>query len=264
MLSPSSIGTPLFFLNKRTMYPQTKHITGTMKEMTATIATISTLWEDFDELSVGEGGGDGSAGGGGSVGSAGGGTRGGGGVGSAGGGTGGGGGVGCAGGGLSRCGGDGGSGGWSLLLHALGGPDKHEKSPGSGTPSPDEQAIAPIIASFPSLRWYLACHAVATLNIFSEDTSELVSQLVILTSNEEAIENIFIMLWTRPTSQRDISSVKASAPANSPFMLKMLLTSHSGMSVVPAAPQLASPEEQHCAPVGTAVVHESTAARNSL
>ena len=72
------------------MYPQTKHITGTMKEMTATIATISTLREDFDALSVGEGGGDGSAGGGGSVGSAGGGTRGGGGVGSAGGGTGGG------------------------------------------------------------------------------------------------------------------------------------------------------------------------------
>jgi hypothetical protein len=80
------------------MYPQTKHITGTMKEMTATIATISTLREDFDALSVGEGGGDGSAGGGGGVGSAGGGTGGGDGLGGGLGG-GGGGGVGSAGGG---------------------------------------------------------------------------------------------------------------------------------------------------------------------
>ena len=59
------------------MYPQTKHITGTMKEMTATIATISTLREDFDALSVGEGGGGGTGGGGGD-GSAGGGSAGGG------------------------------------------------------------------------------------------------------------------------------------------------------------------------------------------
>jgi hypothetical protein len=88
------------------MYPQTKHITGTMKEMTATIATISTLREDFDALSVGEGGGGGTGGGGvGSAGGLGGGLGGGGlgggvgGVGSAGGGTGGGGGDGSAGGG---------------------------------------------------------------------------------------------------------------------------------------------------------------------
>ena len=84
----------------------------------------------------------------------------------------------CAGGGgLSICGGDGGSGGKSLFCHALGGPSKHDISPGSGVP-PDEQAI-PIHTSFPSLRWYLASHAVAYKNMFSEATSELVSQLVI-------------------------------------------------------------------------------------
>ena len=168
MLSPSSIGTPLFFLNKRTMYPQTKHITGTMKEMTATIATISTLREDFDELSVGEGGGDGSAGGGGGVGSAGGGSGGGGGVGSAGGGSGGGGGVGSAGGGT-------GVGGKSFPCHALGGP-----------------SVLPL----PSFLSNLACHAVAARNISSEDNNELVSQLVISTSNEEAPLNISSMLST--------------------------------------------------------------------
>jgi hypothetical protein len=195
MLSPSSIGTPLFFLNKRTMYPQTKHITGTMKEMTATIATISTLREDFDELSVGEGGGDGSAGGGGGdggglggglgggglggelgggglggggVGSAGGGSGGGGGVGSAGGGTGGGGGVGSAGGGS-------GVGGKSFPCHALGGP-----------------SVLPL----PSFLSNLACHAVACENMFPEATSELVSQLVISTSKDEAPLNIADMLST--------------------------------------------------------------------
>ena len=233
--SSSRIGTPFFDLNRRTRYPLTKPITSMMK---ATRTTVPTPTEVVGGSYTGAGGGDTSGslpGGGGGEDNV------------------------CAGGGLSRCGEDGGSGGWSLLLHALGGPDKHEKSPGSGTPSPDEQAIAPIIASFPSLRWYLACHAVATLNIFSEDTSEIVFQFVISTSNAEAIENIFIMLWTRPTSQRDISSVKASAPANSPFIVKMLLTSQSGMSVVPALPQSALPEEQHCAPVGTATRHPRTA-----
>ena len=90
------------------------------------------------------------------------------------------------GGGLSRCGGDGGSGGKSFLLHALGGPSKHDLSSGSGTPSPYEQPI-PIHTSFPSLRWYLASHAVAIKNMFSEATSELVSQLVISASNVGAL-----------------------------------------------------------------------------
>ena len=172
MLSPSSIGTPLFFLNKRTMYPQTKHITGTMKEMTATIATISTLREDFDELSVGEGGGDGSAGGGGGDGSAGGGTGGGGGL---GGGLGGGGlggelgGGGLGGGGVGSAGGGSGVGGKSFPCHALGGP-----------------SVLPL----PSFLSNLACHAMAPLNICTEDNSELVSQLVISTSKDEANQNI--------------------------------------------------------------------------
>mmetsp|Transcript_7250 Transcript_7250/g.27276 ORF Transcript_7250/g.27276 Transcript_7250/m.27276 type:complete len:202 (+) Transcript_7250:78-683(+) len=156
--SSSRIGTPFLDLNRRTRYPLTKPITSMMK---ATRTTVPTSLEVAGGSYTGAGGGDTSGtlpGGGGGEDTA----R-------------------AGGGGLSRCGGDGGSGGWSLLLHALGGPDKHEKSPGSGTPSPDEQAVAPIIASSPSLRWYLACHAVAYKNILSEDTSELVSQLVILT-----------------------------------------------------------------------------------
>lgn len=143
MLSPSSIGTPLFFLNKRTIYPQTKNIKGTMKEMTATIANISTLKEVFGALSAGGAGG-------------------------AGGGTGGGGGVGSAGGGS-------GVGGKSFPCHALGGP-----------------SVLPL----PSFLSNLACHAVAARNISSEDNSELVSQLVISTSNKEARSNILSMLST--------------------------------------------------------------------
>jgi len=138
-----------------------------MKEMTATIATISTLREDFDALSVGEGGGDGSAGGGGGVGSAGGGTGGGDGL---GGGLGGGGG-----GGVGSAGGGSGVGGKSFPCHALGGP-----------------SVLPL----PSILSNLACHAVASRNISSEDNNELVSQLVISTSNEEAPLNISSMLST--------------------------------------------------------------------
>ena len=169
------------------MYPQTKHITGTMKEMAATIATISTSREDFDALSVGEGGGDGSAGGGGGDGSAGGGTGGGGGLGGGlgGGGLGGelgggglgGGGVGSAGGGsgVGSAGGGSGVGGKSFPCHALGGP-----------------SVLPL----PSFLSNLACHAMAPLNICTEDNSELVSQLVISTSNKEAESNILSMLST--------------------------------------------------------------------
>jgi len=113
-----------------------------MMMMTAMIATLSKPKEVFDELSVGEGGGDGSAGGGGGVGSAGGGS---------------------------------GVGGKSFPCHALGGP-----------------SVLPL----PSFLSNLACHAVASRNMFAEATSELVSQLVISTSKDEANQNILAMLWT--------------------------------------------------------------------
>ena len=81
------------------------------------------------------------------------------------------------GGGLSRCGGDGESGGKSLFCHALGGPSR-------GPP--------------PTLIFLsnLAYHAVAEKNMFSEATSELVSQLVISASNAAAPKNMSVMLWT--------------------------------------------------------------------
>ena len=72
-------------------------------------------------------------------------------------------------------GGGSGVGGKSFLCHALGGPS---------------------VLELPSFLSYLSSHAVAYANMSSEDNSELVSQLVISASKEEACRNIRSILST--------------------------------------------------------------------
>ena len=71
------------------------------------------------------------------------------------------------------------------------------------------------------------------------------------------------MLSTSRTSQREMSSLKAPLPVNTCFMFCKLLTTQSGIFVVPAAPQSAAPEEQHSLPEGILWVHSLTAPLNS-
>jgi len=198
----------LFFLNRRRMYPLTKPIMSMIMAMlTPIIATISMLNECVGESFVGAGGGegpgmfseegggeadagaeggveDGGTGGGvvkdggtgGGVvkdgGTGGGVVKDGGPGGGTGGGSGKGGGFGVGGG---AGGGGSGVGGKSFLCHALGGPS---------------------VLRLPSFLSYLSSHAVADANMSSEDNSELVSQLVISASKEEACRNIRSILST--------------------------------------------------------------------
>ena len=171
------------------MYPLTKPIMSMIMAMlTPIIATISMLNECVGESFVGagggetpgmfseEGGGEDDAGAEGGVedGGTGGGNGTGGGVedGGTGGGSGEGGGFGVGGG---AGGGGSGVGGKSFLCHALGGP---------------------YVLRLPSFLSYLLSHAVAPLNIPTEDINELVSQFVISASKEEAPSNMLSILST--------------------------------------------------------------------
>ena len=169
------------------MYPLTKPIMSMIMAMlTPIIATISMLNEYVGESFVGagggetpgmfseEGGGEDDAGAEGGVedGGTGCGVEDGGPGGGTGGGSGEGGGFGVGGG---AGGGGSGVGGKSFLCHALGGPS---------------------VLELPSFLSYLSSHAVAYANMSSEDNSELVSQLVISASKEEACRNIRSILST--------------------------------------------------------------------
>ena len=170
------------------MYPLTKPIMSMIMAMlTPIIATISMLNECVGGSFVGAGGGEGpgmfseegggedDAGAEGGVedgGTGGGVVKDGGPGGGTGGGSGKGGGFGVGGG---AGGGGSGVGGKSFLCHALGGPS---------------------VLRLPSFLSYLSSHAVADANMSSEDNSELVSQLVISASKEEACRNIRSILST--------------------------------------------------------------------
>mmetsp|Transcript_13902 Transcript_13902/g.60726 ORF Transcript_13902/g.60726 Transcript_13902/m.60726 type:complete len:86 (+) Transcript_13902:374-631(+) len=82
-------------------------------------------------------------------------------------------------------------------------------------------------------------------------TTELISQPEISASNKVAPENIPAILITRLVFHLKMSWLKLFIPLKTPPMLWTWLTSQSGMSVEPAAPQFATPEEQHFSPVGT-------------
>ena len=72
------------------------------------------------------------------------------------------------------------------------------------------------------------------------------------------------MLTTLPVFHLEMSWLKLDAPDKRFSMLWTWLTSQSGMSVEPAAPQFATPVEQHFSPVGTSLRHELMAALRAL
>ena len=82
-------------------------------------------------------------------------------------------------------------------------------------------------------------------------TTELTSHPEIFALKRVAPRNMFFMLTTLPVFHLEMSWLKLDVYQNNDSMLWIWLTSQSGMSVEPAGPQFATPEEQHFSPVGT-------------
>ena len=82
-------------------------------------------------------------------------------------------------------------------------------------------------------------------------TTELTSQPEIFALKRVAKRNISFMLTTLPVFHLEMSWLKLDLDENNESMLWTWLTSQSGISIEPAGPQFATPEEQHFSPVGT-------------
>ena len=93
--------------------------------------------------------------------------------------------------------------------------------------------------------------AAVFLNMSAMSTTELTSQPEISALKRVAPLNIPFMLTAWLVSHLEMSWLKLDLDENNDSMLWTWLTSQSGMSVEPAGPQFATPEEQHFSPVGT-------------